>query len=196
MIKGANGKPVNALLGAANLILQAVESARPRAVVLCLGPDAAAYRVELYPGYHAQRPEMPEGSASGPTPPPSSRLSAGRRRPRALEADDLLGAYAQLEAHAGGTALLMTGDRDMFQCATDAVTVLYVSTGKGAAEVDPAEVERRYGVDARAGAGLHRAARRPIGRPPGRQGRRREDRRRTAAKARRPWRVLLATAAT
>ncbi len=40
----------------------------------------------------------------------------------------------------------MTGDRDMFQCATDAVTVLYVSTGKGAAEIDPAEVERRYGV--------------------------------------------------
>ena len=34
-----------------------------------------------------------------------------------LEADDLLGTYARREAEAGGHALLMTGDRDMYQCA-------------------------------------------------------------------------------
>ncbi len=53
-----------------------------------------------------------------------------------LEADDLLGTYARREAEAGGRALLLTGDRDMYQCATEAVTVLYVRTGgKGAEEV-------------------------------------------------------------
>ena len=147
-IKGADGKPVNALLGAANLILQAVEERRPRAVVLCLGPDAAAYRVELYPGYHAQRPEMPEGLVGQWADAPAFFEAFGWTVAdhESLEADDLLGAYARLEAEAGGTALVMTGDRDMFQCAADAVTVLYVSTGKGAAEIDPAEVERRYGV--------------------------------------------------
>ena len=36
-----------------------------------------------------------------------------------LEADDLLGAFAGAEAAAGGEALLLTGDRDMFQCAGD-----------------------------------------------------------------------------
>ena len=47
----------------------------------------------------------------------------------------------------GGRALLMTGDRDMFQCATDQVTVLYVSTGKrGSESVGPAEVRKRYGI--------------------------------------------------
>ena len=35
-----------------------------------------------------------------------------------LEADDLLGSLAKAEVAAGGEALLMTGDRDMFQCAT------------------------------------------------------------------------------
>ena len=64
-----------------------------------------------------------------------------------LEADDLLGSFARLESKAGGRALLMTGDRDMFQCASKQVTVLYVSTGKGAQEVTPDEVVRRYGVD-------------------------------------------------
>jgi len=62
------------------------------------------------------------------------------------EADDLLGSYARAEEEAGGTALVLTGDRDMYQCATDRTTILYVRTGKGVEEVDPAEVRRRYGV--------------------------------------------------
>ena len=64
-----------------------------------------------------------------------------------LEADDLLGTYASREAEAGGEALLLTGDRDMYQCAGERVTVLYVRTGnKGAEEVTPEEVRARYGV--------------------------------------------------
>ena len=47
---------MNALLGTANLVLREVEEHSPRAVVLCFGPDAADYRVELYDGYHAERP--------------------------------------------------------------------------------------------------------------------------------------------
>src|ERR671936_2012402 len=56
-ITGADGTPVNALLGTANLVLQAVEIHDPRAVVLCFGEEAAHYRVELYDGYHGDRPE-------------------------------------------------------------------------------------------------------------------------------------------
>ena len=59
-IVGPDGNPVNALLGAANLILREVETHEPRAVVLCFGPDAASYRTELYPAYHAERPEVPD----------------------------------------------------------------------------------------------------------------------------------------
>jgi 5'-3' exonuclease len=147
-IKGADGKPVNALLGAANLILQAVEEHGPRAVALCIGPDAAAYRVELYPPYHAARPEMPEGLVDQWADAPAFFTAFGWTVADhdSLEADDLLGSFARVEAEAGGEALLMTGDRDMFQCASERVTVLYVSTGKGAQVIDPAEVERRYGV--------------------------------------------------
>jgi DNA polymerase-1 len=147
-IKGADGKPVNALLGSANLILQEVGEHEPRAVVLCMGPDAAAYRVDLYPPYHAARPEMPEGLVGQWADAPVffgafGWTVAGHD---SLEADDLLGTFAQLEMKAGGRALLMTGDRDMFQCASKDVTVLYVSTGKKIAHVDPKEVKRRYGV--------------------------------------------------
>jgi 5'-3' exonuclease len=148
-IKGPDGTPVNALLGAANLILQEVERHEPRGVVLCFGPDAADYRVELFPAYHADRIEMPEELGpqwvdSGPF---FEAFGWTVATHASLEADDLLGSYARLEAEAGGRALLLTGDRDMFQCAGERVTVLYVRTGvKGAEEIGPAEVERRYGI--------------------------------------------------
>jgi DNA polymerase-1 len=148
-ILGRDGRPVNALLGAANLVLREVEDRGPRAVVLCFGPDAADYRVELFEGYHVDRPEVPEGlepqfadsraffEAFGWTVAVSETL----------EADDLLGSYASREAARGGRVLVMTGDRDMFQCAGEQVSVLYVRTGpRGSELVGPEEVRGRYGV--------------------------------------------------
>src|SRR4051794_30308904 len=148
-IKGADGKPVNALLGAANLILREVEERRPRTVVLCFGAEAAHYRVEALPAYHGDRPVMP----------PDLEHQWGDARDffeafgwivtthPTLEADDLLGSYGEVEAEAGGKALLFTGDRDMFQCATQDVRVLYLRTGKrGAEEMGPAQVKERYGI--------------------------------------------------
>ena len=148
-IKAPDGAPVNALLGTANLILRELEQHRPRAVVLCFGPDAAHYRVELFAGYHAERPELPAGLAP--------QFADSRDFFEAfgwtvashdsLEADDLLGTYAEREAKAEGRALLMTGDRDMFQCVDKRVSVLYVRTGRqGAEEVTPEGVRERYGI--------------------------------------------------
>ena len=150
-ITGPDGQPVNALLGTANLVLREVELHQPRAVVLCFGPDAAAYRTELYPAYHAEREEaMPaelpaQFEASGPF---FEAFGWTVATSADLEADDLLGTFARREAEAGGRALIMTGDRDMYQCAAPGVTVLYVRTGgKGAEEVDPDGVRERYGID-------------------------------------------------
>ncbi|HEX8084096.1 MAG TPA: 5'-3' exonuclease [Solirubrobacteraceae bacterium] len=149
-ITDEDGHPVNALLGTVNLILWAIEQHDPRAVVLCFGAEAAVYRKELYPPYHAQRPEMP---------PELERqwLDADDffgafgwlvERHETLEADDLLGSLARAETDAGGTALLYTGDRDMFQCVSDSVSVLFPRGGKDGPElIGPAQVRRRYGVD-------------------------------------------------
>jgi 5'-3' exonuclease len=150
-IVGPDGNPVNALLGAANLIVREVEAHEPRAVVLCFGPDAASYRTELYPAYHAERPEVPDGLTPQWADSRDFFEAFGWTvaRSESLEADDLLGTYAKREEEAGGSALLLTGDRDMYQCAGERVSVLYVRTGggKGAEEVTPAGVRERYGVD-------------------------------------------------
>src|SRR3954471_9188080 len=148
-ITDKDGQPVNALLGALNMILRVATDYQPRAVVLCFGPDAADYRTELYAPYHAARP---------PVPTDLERQFAEAREffesfgwtvtwSEDHEADDLLHSYAQAEEEAGGTVLLLTGDRDMYQCASASTTVLYLKTGtKGVEEVTPDEVKRRYGV--------------------------------------------------
>jgi 5'-3' exonuclease len=148
-ITDGDGHPVNALLGAVNLILRIAADRRPRSIIACFGAEAAGYRVQLYPGYHAQRPPVPDALAWQFERAAGLFGSFGWATMSAddLEADDLLGSLAAAEAGTGGRALIMTGDRDMYQCAADRVSVVYLKQGSsGFEEVDPAEVHRRYGV--------------------------------------------------
>src|SRR4051794_23841921 len=131
------------------MILRVATDYQPRAVVLCFGPDAADYRTALYPPYHSQRPPVPSDL--------DRQFAESREFFESFgwtvtwsedhEADDLLGSYARAEEEADGRVLVMTGDRDMYQCATERTKILFVKTGtRGVEEVDPAEVKRRYGV--------------------------------------------------
>ena len=149
-IKGADDRPVNALLGSVNAVLWCVERYDPRAVVLCFGQEAAVYRAEAYPPYHAQRPPMPDDLEHQWERAPALYEALGWTVLSSddLEADDLLGSLASIEEAAGGSALILTGDRDLFQCATDQVHVLLQQRGReGPEELGPAEVRGRYGID-------------------------------------------------
>ena len=148
-ITDGDGHPVNALLGAANLVLRIAGEVAPRAIAVCWGAEAATYRTELYPDYHAARPPVPGDLQRQFDRAPDFVTAFGWTSLNSddLEADDLLGALALAEADRGGRALLMTGDRDMYQCASPATSVVYLKAGKqGFEAVDPAEVRRRYGV--------------------------------------------------
>jgi 5'-3' exonuclease len=148
-IVGAGGHPVNALLGATNLLLRVVEDRSPRAVVVCFGAEAAAYRVEAYPPYHAERPPVPDALQwqFDVAPELFGAFGWGSQSAPTLEADDVMHSLARAETRAAGRSLILSGDRDMYQCASDSVTVLYLKMGgAGVQEVDPAEVEHRYGI--------------------------------------------------
>jgi 5'-3' exonuclease len=149
-ITDAKGMSVNALLGSVNQVLWCVEKYAPRAVVFCFGAEAADYRVEAYPDYHAARPPMPDKLS------PQWERSSDFYRAFGwsvlvhgeLEADDLLHSLAVAEASAGGHTLILTGDRDMFQCAGDSATVLLQrARQQGPDEVDAAAVREIYGID-------------------------------------------------
>ncbi len=148
-IHGTESRPINALLGAVNVLLRLAADQLPRAIVICFGAEAAEYRVALYPPYHAARPAVPD-TLQWQFERAAELFEAfgwSTQTTAKLEADDLLGSLAAVESVAEGRTLILTGDRDMYQCVAERVSVMYLKQGtSGFEEVDPHEVERRYGV--------------------------------------------------
>src|SRR4051794_4006759 len=132
------------------MTLWCIEKYKPRAVVMCFGQESAAYRVEAYPDYHAARPEMPADLAWQWERAPALYEALGWTvlGHESLEADDLMGSFAALETEHGGGALILTADRDMFQCASDSVTILLQrARQEGPDEVGPDGVREIYGIE-------------------------------------------------
>jgi 5'-3' exonuclease len=149
-IHGLDDRPVNALLGAVNVLLRIAADRDPRAIAICFGAEAAAYRVELYPKYHADRPPVPDALAwqFAQAPELFEAFGWSCESSPSVEADDLLGSLASVEAQAGGRTLIVTGDRDMYQCVDSHTSVVFLKGGiSGFEELDPPEVKRRYGVE-------------------------------------------------
>ena len=148
-IKGADGHPVNALLGSANQTLWCIERYEPRAVIMCFGQEAADYRVEAFPAYHAERPPMPDPLAVQWEKAADFYEALGWTVMTSpdLEADDLMHSLCVAETEAGGRSYILTGDRDMFQCASDSVRVLMQrARQQGPDDMGPDEVLEAYGV--------------------------------------------------
>jgi 5'-3' exonuclease len=148
-IVGTDGSPVNALLGTVNTVLSGVRARDPRAVVACLGAEEAIFRVKLYEPYHAHRDPMPEALAHQWRLAPRLLGALGWTVADGgeLEADDVMFSYAEAESHAGGCALLLSGDRDMFATVGERVAILELARDGSSTLTGPAEVRARYGVD-------------------------------------------------
>jgi DNA polymerase I len=149
-ISRGDGSPAGAITGFANFLLRLWQSEQPRAVVVGWDTlEVPTYRHEALPGYQAGRvfddalleqlailPELVE--------------LFGFRAARAAgyEADDFLAAGTRAEEARGGTALVVTSDRDAFQLAGDRTTILRPVRGVSVLDrVGPAEVRETYGVE-------------------------------------------------
>jgi len=145
-IVGGDGQPVNALLGTVNALLAVLDERPARAVVACVGAEQAAYRVRLYPRYHAHREPMPPQLRAQWTRAPALLGSLGWTICDAgeLEADDAMLSHARVEAEAGGEALLLTADRDLYQAVDEHVTIVELAKGRVAGEIGPEQIRERY----------------------------------------------------
>ena len=148
-LRGADGRPINALHGFAVMLLALVRTERPRAVLVCWDTlSVPTYRHRLWPAYQSGREfdaEIVEQLDRAPELVTAFGFAAAKAG--GYEADDLLAAGARGEQAAGGTALVVTSDRDAYQLVTDRVTVLAPRSGAYAPDrIGPAEVVERYGV--------------------------------------------------
>jgi DNA polymerase-1 len=146
-IRGAGGRPANALVGFGNFLQRLWDAEQPAAVAVGWDTlETPTYRHELLPGYQAGREfdaalleqldELPRFTAA-------FGFVCGKAP--GYEADDFLAAAAERWS---GPVVIATSDRDAFQLVSERVTIL--QPVKGVSEltrVGPAEVRERYGVD-------------------------------------------------
>jgi DNA polymerase I len=148
-IKDGSGQPANCLIGFANMLLSVWEAEQPRSVFV--GFDTVGvptYRNELLPEYQAGRYFPPELTAQlDRLPELVEAFGFGWAKKPGYEADDFIAAAVAAEEERGGTALVLTNDRDLFQLASDKTTIL--RPRRRFSELDrvgPAEVVEIYGV--------------------------------------------------
>jgi DNA polymerase-1 len=148
-IRRAGKRPAGAILGFANFLLRLYEGERPRAVLVgwdTLG--APTYRHRLYPLYQSGRhfdDELIEQLELLPQ--LVAACGFANAKGAGYEADDFLAAAVAAEEKRGGRALVASGDRDAFQLASPATTILYPLRAGATARIGPAEVRERYGVE-------------------------------------------------
>jgi len=148
-IRRAGGRPSGAIVGFTNMLTRLYESEEPRAVLV--GWDTLTvptYRHEAFAPYQSGRvfdaalleqldmlPELVRafGFAAAKAP--------------GYEADDFLAAAVLAKRRWRSPILVVTSDRDLFQLASERVTLLMPTRGVSElVRVGPAEVRERYGV--------------------------------------------------
>jgi exodeoxyribonuclease-3 len=142
-------RPAGAILGFANFLLRFYDAERPRAVLVAWDTlDEPTYRHESFEAYQSGR-EFDDALVEQLDALPELVAACGFANAKApgYEADDFLAAAAAGEERRGGTVLVASGDRDTFQLASDATTILFPVRAGEVARIGPAEVRARYGVD-------------------------------------------------
>jgi DNA polymerase-1 len=148
-IRSRGGKGGGAILGFANFLLRLYADERPRAVLVAWDTlGAPTPRQQAFPAYQGGR-DFDDELVEQLHILPRFALVCGFAVAKApgYEADDFLAAAATAEERRGGTALVASGDRDAFQLASAATTILQPVRAGGMARIGPAEVRARYGVE-------------------------------------------------
>ena len=144
-----DGTPTNAAFGFLSMLLKFIEMEQPDALVCAFDKGRPKFRMEALEQYKAQRPPMDEElKAQFPV---IENLLAAMNVPVVVlpgwEGDDILGTVAARDEELGYRTLLVTGDKDAYQLASDLTKI--VTTKRGITDVviyGPEEVEERYGV--------------------------------------------------
>jgi 5'-3' exonuclease len=151
-MRGPDGKLNNAVRGTLDTLARYVTDRKPKHLAFTTDEDwRPAWRVELIKGYKEHRVAEPIPPALIPQVPVIlESLTAvgvdvvGRE---GYEAEDIV---ASLASKVKGPIEIASGDRDLFSLVNGRdVVVLYPQKG-GPAEIDEAEVARRYGIPGRA----------------------------------------------
>jgi 5'-3' exonuclease len=150
--RAPDGRRVNGVRGTLDSLARLLESRRPRSLAIASDEDwRPAFRVEAMPEYKSHRVAEPVPPELVPQLPMIEAvlkaIGLNWIGKRGYEAEDII---ASLAAKLDPPIEVYSGDRDLFAIIRDPdVVILYPEVKTGLAEVDEAEVEKRYGIPGR-----------------------------------------------
>ncbi|MGI8798008.1 MAG: 5'-3' exonuclease H3TH domain-containing protein, partial [Pseudonocardia sp.] len=143
------GQTTNAVFGFTSMLINLLRDEQPTHVAVTFDVSRQTFRSERFADYKANRSTTPD-LFRGQVDLIREVLDALHVPVLAVpgfEADDVIATLTVQAEAQGYRVLICSGDRDTFQLVSDHVTVLYPTRGVSElARIDPAEVDRRYGL--------------------------------------------------
>ena len=152
MLTTTDGTYTNAVYGFLAILFKLLEDVKPKYIVVAFDLKAPTARHKMYEGYKANRKGMPDELAEQ-MPIIKEILKAMNIdiiEKEGYEADDILGTLSCYGEKQGLDVIILSGDRDTFQLATNKVTIRIPHTKAGKSETDEYNKEKiieKYGIE-------------------------------------------------
>lgn len=150
-LTNAEGFHTNAIYGFLNIMLKIIEDEKADYLMVAFDLKAPTFRHKIYQEYKGTRKPMPE-ELREQVPVMKEVLTAMGipiMSKEGLEADDILGTIAKNSEKEGYEVVVVSGDRDLLQLATEHIKIKMPKTVKGKTEIEDyytGDVLRKYQV--------------------------------------------------
>jgi DNA polymerase-1 len=137
-LTNSRGLHTNAVFGFMNTLFKVLEEEKPDYVTVAFDVKAPTFRHEMYAEYKGTRKPMPE-ELHEQVPVLKKLLHAMgilTMEKAGLEADDLLGTAAKRSEKKGLNVIVLSGDRDLLQLATEHIRIRMPKTKGGVTEIE------------------------------------------------------------
>lgn len=144
-LTNSRGEPTGAMYGVLNMLRSLIMQYQPTHVAVVFDAKGKTFRDDLFEHYKSHRPPMPDDLRAQIEPLHEMVKAMGLPllAVPGVEADDVIGTLAQEAERAGRSVLISTGDKDMAQLVTPAITLINTMTNT---ILGPEEVVAKYGV--------------------------------------------------
>ena len=143
------GQNTSAIYGFARMLLNLIYEHQPDYLSIAFDPPQKTFRFDLYSDYKANRQKMPDDLQNQITEIKNmvQILGLPSLEQKNYEADDILGSIAFQYASQDLEIVLVTGDKDAYQLASDKVKIFANKKGISDYEIyGPAEIEKKIGL--------------------------------------------------
>lgn len=151
-LTNVSGLHTNAVYGFLNIMFKILEEEKPEDLIVAFDVKAPTFRHKMFEAYKGTRKPMPE-ELHEQVPLIQEVLTAMHIKIMTLEgyeADDILGTAAKRAEKEGYSVVIVSGDRDLLQLATDNILIRIPKTKQGGTEIEnyyAEDVVEKYGVN-------------------------------------------------